>query len=507
MLQKALVLLTALLIVSATPAAPAKAGKQDNSIVYATELAPESIDPYFTSVWIGIILSHHVWDTLIYRDAATSEYKGQLATSWKWVDDKILDVELRKGVKFHNGADFNADDVVYTLNFAADPANNTLMQQFSNWIAKVEKIDDFKVRIIAKRPTPAAIEYLSGPLAIHPHKYYQEVGTKGMNAKPVGTGPFKVIKHDPGRIIELARNGEHFDGSSKGKAKVEKLTIRYIPDRQTEMAEAVSGGVDMLMNVTADEAAQAKASPNLQAKSGESMRVHFLNFNTQKNSPTPPLADIRVRQAIMHAVDRKAIIEALLGEGARVLHTLCYPGQVACSSEGATEYEYDVKKAKKLMAEAGYPNGFSIDLYAYRERNQIEAIIGYLREIGIKVNLRYTQYGTLRDAARAGNAGFIQTTWASYSVNDVTAFTPVFFKFGPDDTTRDQKVRDLLETGDTTIDTEARKKAYKEALQIISKNAYTFPLYSLPVHFVANKDLRFNVYGDSIPRMWEMYYE
>lgn len=507
MLPKTLALLTASLVLAGAPIAPAEAGKKDNSIVYATELAPESIDPYFTSVWIGIILSHHVWDTLIYRDPVTSEYKGQLATSWKWIDDKTLDVELRKGVKFHNGADFTADDVVFTLNFAANPDSNTLMQQFSSWMAKVEKIDDFKVRIIAKKPTPAAIEYLSGPLAIYPHKYYQEVGTKGMNANPIGTGPFKVVKHDPGRIIELVRNSDHFDGSNKGKPKVEKVTVRYIPDRQTEMAEAASGGIDLFMNVTADEAQQARARPNLQAKSGESMRVNFLNFNTQKNSPTPPLADIRVRQAILHAVDRKAIIASLVGEGARVLHTLCSPGQVACTSEGATEYEYNPQKAKALLKEAGYPDGFQMDLYAYRERNQMEAIIGFLAEVGIKANLRYTQYGTLRDAARAGSAGFIQTTWASYSVNDVTAFTPVFFKFGPDDITRDEKVRDLLEKGDTTIEPKPRQDAYKEALQIISKNAYTFPLYSLPVHFVATKDLRFNVYRDSIPRMWEMYYE
>lgn len=500
-------LLAASLIVAVAPALPAQAGKQDNSIVYATELVPESIDPYFTSVWIGIILSHHVWDTLIYRDPQTSEYRGQLAESWDWVNDKTLDVTLRKGVKFHNGADFTADDVVYTLNFAADPANNTLMQQFSNWIEKVEKIDDFKVRIISKKPTPAAIEYLSGPLAIYPHKYYQEVGTKGMNDKPIGTGPFKVVNHDPGRVIDLVRNDDYFEGSQKSKPKVEKLTIRYIPDRQTEMAEAISGGIDLFMNVTADEAEQARNVPNLQAKSGESMRVNFLNFNTQENSPDKPLSDIRVRQAIMHAVDRKAIVDSLVGKEARILDTLCFPGQIACTSEDATAYEYDPAKAKALLKEAGYPDGFEIDLYVYRERNQMEAIVGYLREVGIKVNLRNTQYGTLRDAARQGKAGFIQTTWASYSVNDVTAFTPVFFKFGPDDITRDTKVRDLLEKGDTTIDPGPRKEAYKEALQIISENAYTFPLYSLPVHFVADKDLRFNVYTDSIPRMWEMYYE
>lgn len=223
MLRKAILVLALSFILVGAPGGAAQAGKQDNSIVYATELVPESIDPYFTSVWIGIILSHHVWDTLIYRDPATGEYKGQLATSWTWTDDRTLELTLRENVRFHDGSKFTADDVVFTLNFASDPANHTLMQQYSNWIEKVEKIDELKVRIIAKRPTPAAIEYLAGPLVMLPHKYYQEVGTKGMNAKPVDTGPFKVIKHDPGRIIELVRNDDYFEGGQKSRPKVDRV--------------------------------------------------------------------------------------------------------------------------------------------------------------------------------------------------------------------------------------------------------------------------------------------
>ena len=110
-------------------ATPALAGKKDNSVRFAYDQAPENVDPYFNNVRIGVIIGQHVWDTLIYRDPKTNEYKGQLATAWKWIDDKTLELELRQGVKFHNGEEFDADDVVYTLNFVSKPENKVVTQQ------------------------------------------------------------------------------------------------------------------------------------------------------------------------------------------------------------------------------------------------------------------------------------------------------------------------------------------------------------------------------------------
>ena len=109
-------------------AAPADAQKRQNTIRFAYDQVPENVDPFFNNVRIGVIIAHQVWDTLIYRDPKTNEYKGQLATAWRWVNDTTLELDLRRGVKFHNGAEFNADDVVYTLNFVANPANRSTTQ-------------------------------------------------------------------------------------------------------------------------------------------------------------------------------------------------------------------------------------------------------------------------------------------------------------------------------------------------------------------------------------------
>ena len=485
-------------------ATPCLAGKADNSVRFAYDQTPENVDPYFNNVRIGVIIGQQVWDTLIYRDPATNEYKGQLATSWTWTDDKTLELELRRGVKFHNGAEFDADDVVYTLNFVSKPENKVVTRQNVDWIARAEKLDKYKVRIVASRPFPAAIEYLAGPVVIHPHDYYSKVGPKGMNEKPVGSGPYRVVEHAIGKFIRLERNPDYFKDSPKPQPKINKVEIRFIPDAQTRVAEMLAGGLDFIMSVAPDQAQQLRAVPHLQVNSGETMRYVFLQFNSTETTPLPAFRDIRVRRAVIHAIDREAMVKSIVGEGARVLHTVCFPSQFGCTDEGAPRYSYDVAKAKQLLAEAGFPNGFEFDLYAYRERNQTEAMIGYLRAVGIKANLRYMQYAAMRDANRAGKAPMVHQTWGSFSVNDISAATPVFHKFTPDDLSRDAEVRDLLERGDFSVDPAARKEGYARALALIAERAYVVPLYSLPTYYVAGKDLVFTAHPDEMPRFWEM---
>jgi peptide/nickel transport system substrate-binding protein len=492
-----------LLATSVFATGPALAGKKDDTVRFAYDQAPESVDPFFNNVRIGVIIGANVWDTLVVLDPKTNEYKGNLATSWKQIDDKTIEFELRKGVKFHNGEEFDADSVVYTLNFVADPANKVTTQANVNWIDKATKIDKYKVRLTTKQVFPAALEYLATPVVIHPAKYYAEVGPKGMNAKPVGTGPYRVTNYVPGKSITLERNPDYFNGP-KSAPKINKVEIRFIPDRQTQMAEMLSGGADLIMHVPKDQADQAAKVPHLQVVSGETMRIVFMQMNTLENSPAPQLKDPRVRKAIIHAIDRESIVKNIVGAGSRVLHTQCFPSQFGCTNEGAARYPYDPALAKKLLTEAGYPNGFDTEIFAYRERNQTEAIINNLQQVGIRAKLTFSQYAAMRDAIRAGKASLTHQTWGSFSVNDVSASVPVWFGGEPDDVTRDKEVQDLLKKGNNSVDPNVRKQAYQQALKKIADNAYSAPLWSLPVYYVATKDLNFSAYPDETVRLWEM---
>ena len=534
------------------------AAKKDDTLRFAYDQAPESVDPFFNNVRIGVIIGANVWDTLIYRDPNTNEYKGQLAKSWKQVDDRTIDFELREGIKFHNGEPFDADSVVYTLNFVGDAANKVTAQQNVNWIEKAEKLGQYKVRLTTKKPYPVLLAQLvklsivpkayvervgdqefnvkpigSGPyklrewqkgsqitldavdgywrgkppfkpVVIHPAKYYKEVGPKGMNAKPVGTGPYKVTQYTPGKSISLEKNANYFKDSPKSAPQISKIEIRFIPDRQTQMAEVLSGGTDFIMHVPKDQAEQVATVPTLQVVSGETMRIVFMQINSQDGTPAPQFKDVRVRRAISHAIDRESIAKNLVGAGSRVIHTNCFPSQFGCTDEGAPRYKYDPALAKKLLAEAGFPNGFETQIVAYRERNQTEAIINNLQAVGIKAKLNFLQYAAMRESVRGNKEQLTHQTWGSFSVNDVSASTPNYFAFEGEDITRDPEVRDLLLKGNNSIAPEARKTAYKAALAMIADRAYSVPLWSLPVYYVASKDLSFKAYPDELVRFWEM---
>jgi peptide/nickel transport system substrate-binding protein len=489
-------------VLMAVAAAPAEAGKRDNTLKIAADQVPESIDSYFNNIRIGVIITHHVWDHLVYRDPKTNEYKGSLSTGWRWVNDKTLEFDLRQGVKFHNGEAFDADDVVHTINFVTKPESKLSNPSNVNWMAGAEKVSQYKVRILLKEPFPAALEYLAGPVPMYPNEYYAQVGPKGMNEKPVGTGPYKVTENQPGRLVRFERNKDYFKDSPRPQPTIEKLELRLIPDRNTQTAELMAGGLDWIYNVSPDQAEQLKTVPHLGVSAGESMRIAFLQFNATEKTTAPPLRDVRVRRAINHAIDRDAMLKTVVG-GGRVIHVQCFPPQFGCDDKQAAKYAYDPAKAKALLAEAGFPNGFDLEFTAYRDRQQTEAIIGYLRAVGIRTNLRYVQYVAARDAMREGKIAFMHQTWGSYSVNDVSANTPVFFKFLADDTARDPQVRDWLQQGDSTVDAEIRKDAYAKALARIADQAYTVPLYSLPVYYAYTKDVTFQPYPDEIPRFWE----
>ncbi|MET0186487.1 MAG: ABC transporter substrate-binding protein, partial [Achromobacter sp.] len=299
-------------------------------------------------------------------------------------------------------------------------------------------------------------------------------------------------------------NADYFKDSPKRQPTIGKVVVRFIPDRQTQMAEVISGGEDFIMHVPKDQAEQLKGMPNLQVLSGNTMRIVFMQMNILDGTPAPQLKDERVRRAIAHAIDRDAIIKNIVGDGAEILNTICTPSQVGCTQDGAMVYKYDPALSKKLLAEAGYPNGFEIDLAAYRERNQTEAIINYLQAVGIKAKLNFLQYAAMRDMTRANKSALTHQTWGSNLVNDASASIPVYFGFGGDDITRDPKVRDLLDKGDRTIDPDARKAVYKEALGIIAERAYAVPLWSLPVYYVADNEVAFKAYPDELVRFWEM---
>jgi len=486
---------------------PAEAGKSTDTLNIALSKAIENYDQYFNTAREGIVFARQVWDTLLDRDPRTGEYKPLLAQSYRWVDPLTLDFTLREGIVFHNGAKFDADDVVYTLNFVSDPANKVLTQANVSWIKSVEKTGPYAVRLHLKAPFPAALEYLAGPLTIYPHEYYAKVGPQGMSRQPIGTGPYKVVAAEPGKSFTLVKNTAYFKDSPKGQPEIGKIVERTIPEVPTQVAELLTGQTDWLWQVPADQTEKLRQMPNLTVKSAETMRIGYIGFDAAGRSGDTPMKNRKVREAIAHAVDRAAMVKNLVRGDSHVVNAACFRTQFGCTEDGVRHYDYDPALAKKLLAEAGYPDGFDTEIYAYRDRQLVEAIIGYLRAVGIRAKLDYLEYAALRDKNWAGTTPLFYMTWGSNSVNDVSAIIGNFFKGSPDDFAHDDELKKWIEAGDTSVDPDIRKTSYKKALQRIADEVYWVPMFSYVANYAYTSDLEFTPDADEVPRFYSAHWK
>ena len=233
------------------------------------------------------------------------------------------------------------------------------------------------------------------------------------------------------------------------------------------------------------------------------MRVGYMNMDAAgRTGADNPLTNAKVRQAIMHAIDRPTMARQFMPGGSRVLDAPCFPTQFGCDQAIAVKYDYDPAKAKALLAEAGYPDGFDTEMTGYLLPQWQGAIQGYLAAVGIHARVTQLQIGAARQRSIEGRNPLDLGSWGSYSINDASAYLPVFFTFGGLDYSRDPAVRDLLEQGGSNTDPDMRRKAYSEAIRSITEQAYYMPLFTFVTTYATTRTLNFKPYGDELPRFF-----
>ena len=370
-------ILTAVLL--GAGAMPAAAQKSADTLRIVMRDALPNIDPYYNNLRTGVVMHHQGWDALVYRNPDTFKLEPLLATEWKQPDATTIEFTLRPGVKFHDGSPFTADDVVYTINLIADPASRLSTPSNYNWLDKAEKTGDLSVRVKLKRPNPAALEYFALVIPIYPKAYREKVGAEGYAKAPVGAGPYKMTKVEPGVSIDFERFEDYWAGSPKGKPAIKKMSVRFVPDAATEMTELLAGRADWIWNLNPDQFEPVNRMPHLQAVRKESMRIGYLSLDAGgRTGADNPMTKLKVRQAIWYAIDRKAIADKLVTGGSRVPLAPCVPSQFGCDGEIATTYDYNPAKAKQLLTEAGYPDGFDVELASYVLPQWGSAVQNYL---------------------------------------------------------------------------------------------------------------------------------
>ena len=484
-------------------ASPATAQKSADTLRITMRDALPNIDPYYNNLRTGLVMHTQGWDGLVYRNPDSFRIEPLLATEWKLVDPTTIDFTLRPGVKFHDGSPFTADDVVYTLNLVSDPASKVSTPANYNWIDKAEKTGELSVRVKLKRPTPAALEYFALVLPIYPKAYREKVGAEGYAKAPIGTGPYRITKVEPGVSIDFERFEDYWAGSPKGRPAISKLSVRFVPDATTEMTELLAGRTDWIWNLNPDQFDDVNRLPHLHAVRKESMRVGYLSLDAAGRTGTDnPMTKLKVRQAVWHAIDRQAIADKLVTGGSRVPAAPCFPTQFGCNAEVAVPYDYNPAKAKQLLAEAGYPDGFEVELASYVLPQWGAAVQNYLMAVGIRAKLNQLQVAALVQRQKAGELRAYLGSWGSYSINDVSAIMPNFFDGGADDYARDPDVQKWLLEAGSSNDPDVRKKAYSAAIQRITEQAYFEPLHTYVTTYGYSRELDFTPYSDELPRFY-----
>lgn len=347
------------------------------------------MDPFFVNQAAGWSVVHALFDHLVERDFEGNIVPG-LALSWTIVDTATLEFALREGVAFHNGEPFTAESVKFSVErmLAEEEAPN--QGKFTS-IDSVEIVDDYTVRLILNRPDGTLFDSLTSRLAMLPPKYFEEVGAEGFAAAPVGTGPFAFVEWVPDDHVTLVANENYWDGSYKGKPMVDTVIFRPIPEAATRAAELEAGGVDVIQDVLPDQMDDLEAA-GLTVVPDEAFQLQYVFLIA--DDETLPTYDVRVRQALNYAVDVDAIIENLLaGLGSHIASPIG-PGYLGFNPD-VEPYPYDPDKAKELLAEAGYADGFetTLDVTTAGHTDEIDAVAGYLSEVGVTVEIQDYELG------------------------------------------------------------------------------------------------------------------
>jgi peptide/nickel transport system substrate-binding protein len=459
------------------PPALAHAQAKDTLTVAFVAHAP-TLDPHMHFERVGILVNINMFDSLLHKNPKL-EYEPSLATSWRALTDTQWEFKLRKGVRFHNGDAMTPEDVKYSFDRVIDPAKKSPQYGNIRAVKEVRVVDAETVHLITDKPFPLLLERLVF-FPIVPKKHVEKVGDQAFGTTaPVGTGPWKFVEWKRDQYIRL----EAFDGHWRGKPAFRHLVVRAIPEVSTQVAELKTGGVDIIRNVSADIVPELKNHPQTYVSSSPILRVHYAMLDMRN----PPFDKKAARQAANYAIDRQAIIQKLMGGLGREVATVVQP--TAFGFDGDVKpYPYDPKKAKELLAQAGYPNGVDITLHsAFVEfRPVFEAIAQMLTEVGLRTTPKAWDPGPAWNKFFQGEgkaANGMYGSWGNYSVFDADAVLHPLYHTEPGGWigkwyARVEGLDGLIDQARSSLDQARRKRLYGQIQRLIREESPSLFLFT-----------------------------
>jgi dipeptide transport system substrate-binding protein len=413
--------------------AGAAVSAEAKTLVYCSEGSPENFNPQINTTGTSFDASGPIYDHLVEFTKGSTKTEPGLAESWDISDDgTVYTFHLRKGVKWHSNEaftptrDFNADDVLFTFNrmWKDDHPYHKISggqydyfgdMGFPTLLKSIDKVDDHTVKFTLNKPeapflADLAMEFSSILSAEYGDAMLKAGTPEQVDQVPIGTGSFQFVQYQADALIRY----KAFEGAWSGKEKLDNLVFAITPDAAVRYAKLKAGECHVMPYPNPADVPAMQKDPALNVLTQPGLNTGYLAFNVTKK----PFDDVRVRQAVNMAVNKKAILDAVY-QGAGQAAKNPIPPTIWSYNDSVPEYKYDPEAAKKLLADAGYPNGFETDLWAmpvqrpYNPNAQriAELMQSDLEKLGIKAKIVSYEWGEYRKRAQEGEHQMAQLGW------------------------------------------------------------------------------------------------
>ncbi len=502
-------LMSILLVPLAAGAAPA--GK----VIIAQGVDPTTLDMMNQQEQPASNVGAQMYDMLVERDQSLKLVPSLAAELPKLVTPTTWEIKLRKGVKFHNGEDFTADSVKFSLERLINPANKLRGASSFAPIDRVEIVDPYTVRVYTKKPWPVFISHMAlRQASMYPPKEYAGKDTATISKNPIGTGPYKFVRWAKDEEIVMEANAGYWAGAPKIKAVV----FKPIPDDAVRVAALQNGEIDVAVNIPPHLAGIIEKHPKIFLSTAPSIRTIQLMIYTHQmdttHKPTGPYngptADKRVRQAIAYAVDADEIIKGVLdGKATRVATMLT--SMHFGFDPGLKPIKQDPAKTKKLLAEAGFPNGLEITLNApqgryVRDKEVAEAAAGQLTKAGIRTTLRTHEFVSyLNNMVYVHKAGPVWLIgWGHPTLEAEAIYVPLFRSGNIFANWHNDDFNGMVDEAQTMMDEKKRLAQYHRINKLWIEDVPAVPLYQQIDLYGANKRLAWKARSDELIKAYDM---
>ena len=506
-------LAAALLLGSALPA-----WSQGTTLNIGIGGAVTSVDPHFYNASPNNSLAMHIFDRLVERDARAQPYPG-LAEGWRVVSDTVWEFKLRSGVTWHDGKPFTADDVAFTIQRTPNVPNSPGgFGGFVRAIERVEVVDPLTVRFHTARPHPLLPTELASVAVISRHAG-EGAATEDYNSgrAAIGTGPYRMVAYRSGDRTELARN----DGYFRGPEPWARVNYRFIGNDGARTAALLAGDVDIIDQVPSTDLARLKRDAKVTVSEVAGLRliylvldasrrgnVPFITDNDGKPLATNPFDDLRVRRALSMAINRPAMAERVMEGTAQPTGQWLPPGTFGYNPAIAAP-AYDPEGAKKLLAEAGFPQGFRLTLHSPNDRypndsKAAQAVAQMWSRVGIRTEVEAVPWASFAQRSNRQEYAIRLSGWSSVTGEATYALVNILGTFDRDKRTgasnagrySNPALDALTERAAATIDDPTREALLREAVKTAMDDQAIIPLFQLVNSWALRRGLTYEARMD-----------